>query len=53
MMQRTTRIPVELPAAVSAAYSALIKSLWTDGRLDPQLREMIRMRSAVLANCVV
>jgi hypothetical protein len=52
-MQRTTRIPVGLPPAISAAYSALIKSLWTDGRLDPQLREMIRMRSAVLANCVV
>ena len=51
-MQQTTRIPVELPAAIAAAYTALIRSLWTDGQLDPPLREMLRMRSAVLANCV-
>jgi hypothetical protein len=51
-VERTSRIPIELPEAISGAYGALVRSLWTHGRLEPQLREMLRMRSAVLANCV-
>jgi len=51
-MERTSRIQIELPAEIAAATRKLIKSLWAHGKLEPQLREMLRMRSAVLANCV-
>jgi hypothetical protein len=52
-LEKTARIPIDLPAEISAAYQAMIKSLWRYGRLTPHLREMVRLRSAVLANCVV
>ena len=51
-MKRVARIEKSLPAPITAAYRALVKSLWEHGKLDPQLREMLRLRSAVLANCV-
>jgi hypothetical protein len=51
-MERTSRVPIELPAEIAAATRALIKSFWAYGKLEPQLRELLRMRSAVLANCV-
>jgi hypothetical protein len=43
--------PNAVPAAIRAAYYDLLRALWDHGPLDGQLREMIRMRSAVLADC--
>ena len=40
-----------LPAGISAAYFNLIQALWKHGTLDGQLKELIRMRSAMLADC--
>ena len=40
-----------LPKPISEAYMGLLRSLWDHGVIDGQLREMIRMRSAVLADC--
>lgn len=51
-MKRIARIERTLPAPINEAFQALVRSLWEHGTLDHPLREMIRMRSAVLANCV-
>jgi hypothetical protein len=40
-----------LPAGISAAFFKLIQALWTHGTLDGQLKELIRMRSAMLSDC--
>ena len=40
-----------LPPGISAAYFEFIQSFWKYGKLDPQIKEMIRMRSAMLADC--
>lgn len=40
-----------LPVPIRQAFLALIRSIWDHGQLDGQLKEMIRVRSAVLANC--
>ena len=40
-----------LPAQISMAFLGLIQAIWDHGHLDGQLREMIRVRSAYLANC--
>ena len=40
-----------LPAPISMAFLGLIQAIWDHGHLDGQLREMIRVRSAYLANC--
>ena len=40
-----------LPEPISKAFLGLIQAIWDHGVLDGQLREMIRMRSALLANC--
>ena len=40
-----------LPAPISHAFMGLIRAIWDHGKLDGQLKEMIRMRSAFLANC--
>jgi hypothetical protein len=36
---------------ISAAFFGLIQALWKHGTLDGQLKELIRMRSAMLADC--
>ena len=51
-MKRVAKIEKSLPPPITAAYRALVRSLWAHGQLDPALREMLRLRSAVLANCV-
>ena len=33
------------------AYNAMARALWTEGSLDNRLREMLRLRSAQLAQC--
>ena len=40
-----------LPPGISAAYFEFIQSFWKYGKLDPQIKELIRMRSAMLADC--
>ena len=40
-----------LPAPIGQAFLGFIQAIWDHGELDGQLREMIRMRSAYLANC--
>jgi hypothetical protein len=40
-----------LPDEIRDAFFGLIQSIWKHGKLDPQIREMIRMRSAMLADC--
>ena len=40
-----------LPAPIQEAYFDFIRSFWEHGTLDPQIKELIRMRSAVLADC--
>jgi hypothetical protein len=40
-----------LPEGIRAAYFNLVQALWKHGTLDAQLKELIRMRSAVLADC--
>ncbi len=40
-----------LPEGIRQAYFELIQSIWKYGQLDPQIKEMIRMRSAMLADC--
>ena len=41
----------KLPAPIQKAFFNLIRSLWDHGVLDGQIREMIRMRSAILVDC--
>jgi hypothetical protein len=40
-----------LPDEISQAFFGLIRSIWNHGKLDGQLKELIRMRSALLADC--
>ena len=40
-----------LPEEIRVAYFGFIQSIWMHGKLDPQIKEMIRMRSAMLADC--
>lgn len=40
-----------LPRGIQEAFFGLIQALWKHGTLDPQIKELIRMRSAVLADC--
>ena len=40
-----------LPIPIQQAYGQLIESIWTHGVLDGQLRELIRMRSAMEVDC--
>lgn len=40
-----------MPQPIFDGYSAFLKALWRYGRLEAPLREMIRMRSAQLADC--
>ena len=50
--RHTARIdPAALPAPISQAFMGLIRAIWDHGTLDGQLKEMIRLRSAYLANC--
>lgn len=40
-----------LPKGIMSAYFRFIQSFWEHGTLDPQLKELIRMRSATLSDC--
>jgi len=40
-----------LPEGIREAFFNLIQALWKHGSLDGQLKELIRMRSALLADC--
>ena len=40
-----------LPGPIQEAFFNLIRSFWEHGALDGQIREMIRMRSAILVDC--
>lgn len=40
-----------LPGPIQEAFFNLIRSFWEHGALDGQIKEMIRMRSAVLVDC--
>ncbi len=40
-----------LPEGIRDAFFKLIQSIWEHGTLDGGLKEMIRMRSAMLADC--
>ena len=41
----------ELPSQIQAAYFNFIRSIWDHGTIDGQIKEMIRMRSAILVDC--
>jgi len=41
----------ELPGQIQAAYFNFIRSIWDHGTIDGQIKEMIRMRSAILVDC--
>lgn len=50
--KRVARVDTNaLPAPISQAYLGLIRAIWDHGVLDGQLKEMVRMRSALLADC--
>ena len=40
-----------LPKGIQEAYFAFIQSIWKHGTLEGQIKELIRMRSAMLADC--
>jgi hypothetical protein len=40
-----------LAAPIREAFFALIQALWKHGTLDGQIKELIRMRSAMLVDC--
>ena len=40
-----------LPQGISSAFFQLIQAIWEHGTLDGQIKEMVRMRSALLADC--
>ncbi len=40
-----------LPAEIQKAFFGLIQAIWKHGTLDAQIKELIRMRSATLADC--
>jgi hypothetical protein len=40
-----------LPEGIRDAFFGLIRAIWEHGTLDAQLKELIRMRSATLADC--
>ena len=41
----------EQPAPIHEAYFNYIQTFWDHGELDPQIKELIRMRSAMNADC--
>ena len=40
-----------LAPQIQEAYLNLIQSMWKYGKLDGQIKELIRMRSAMLVDC--
>ena len=40
-----------LPAPIHEAYFNYIQSFWKYGELDPQIKELVRMRSAMAVDC--
>ena len=41
----------QLPAPIQEAFYNFILTFWEHGKLDPVVKELIRMRSAILADC--
>ena len=51
-MKLVAKVDVQaLPAPIHEAYFKYIQTFWDHGELDAQTRELIRMRSAVNADC--
>ena len=42
----------KMPESIFGAYRELGRALWSDGRLDRPLKELIRLKAADLAKCV-
>ena len=41
----------KLPGPIIEAWQEFSTAIWTDGRIDAPLRELMRMRSAQLTPC--
>ena len=51
-MKLVAKVDIQaLPAPIHEAFFDYIQTFWKHGELDPQVKELIRMRSAVLADC--
>ncbi len=51
-MKLVAKVEVQaLPAPIHEAYFNFIQTFWDHGKLDPQIKELIRMRSAISADC--
>ena len=51
-MKLVAKVDIQaLPAPIHEAFFNYIQTFWKHGKLDPQLKELIRMRSAVMADC--
>lgn len=51
-MKLVAKVDIQaLPAPIHEAFFNYIQTFWEHGELDPQIKELIRMRSAVLADC--
>jgi len=51
-MKLVAKVDVQaLPAPIHEAYFKFVQTFWDHGLLDPQVKELIRMRSAINADC--
>jgi len=52
IMKLVAKVDIQaLPAPIHEAFFNYIQTFWKHGKLDPQIKELIRMRSAVMADC--
>ena len=51
-MKLVAKVDIQaLPAPIHEAFFDYIQTFWEHGELDPQIKELIRMRSAMVADC--
>jgi hypothetical protein len=50
MTERSTGFAAALPGA-GLAFDELYGRVWSEGQLDPQLKEVARLRNARLTDC--
>ena len=51
-MKLVAKVEVQaLPAPIHEAFFNYNQTFWEYGELDPQIKELIRMRSAINADC--
>ena len=51
-MKLVAKVDIQaLPAPIHEAFFDYIQTFWEHGELDPQIKELIRRRSAILADC--